>query len=913
MTNWEGLFAQVDELGNQTEYEYDAANRLILSRNAEGDETTYTYDEIGNRLTETNPLGHTTRFVYDELDRPIETIFHDGNSTTTTYDELGREIATTDEEGKTTQYEYDPLGRLTAVIDAAEQRTEYTYDLAGNLVQIKDANNNITRHEYDALNRRTATILPLGQRSTTVYDAVGNVSSFTNFKGDTIEYEYDRLNRLTSKQFVDDTSIDYTYTLTGQIETVTDLWGTTSYDYDVRDRLIEQINPDSQFIRYTYDAANNRTGVITSSDNVTYTYNPNNQLETVTSSLGETSYSYDAAGNLVQTLYPNNTAEIRTYDDLNRLTFLKNVTLDPDTKAETSVISSYDYTLDNVGNRLTVTEDDGRTVNYDYDDLYRLTQEEITDDGTIRTIDYTYDPIGNRLSRNDSELGLTTYAYNDNDWLLTEETNGAVTTYTYDDNGNILSEVNSATNKQTVYTWDDENRLVGAEITTDAGTKVTEYRYDADGVRVASVIDGVETRYLVDSNLQHAQVLEEYTPEGNIEVTYVRGHDLISQVRNGEESFYHVDGLGSTRALTNDEGNVTNVYIYDAYGNVINSSGSTENSYLYTGEQYDPQLQDYYLRARYYNPSTGRFTARDSFEGFMSDPLSLAKYPYVHGNPVNLTDPSGLFVGGGYFAPIAAISILAGLGFILGNSLATRSLRQDNAFPDYLITADPELANLSRQRISLSGSIALQAAKREIKRCSLLGDPNCGSLGVPIVVYGGRNFADHATHIFQAIRGRGYTRSRDNNPLAPAGTAPPFLARKNSSWSRDWYDSTRFCDDDMRNEYANRGFPFTWSGACDEYPFASVWQGGEINYQIGNSVSVKLVEFSESGRQGYFMSNFYSWAEVQADIPFLMWFGVIAVPQRGQDSFFVNRNGLANFISLGLSAPKQFQHPWNPL
>ncbi|MFP4253473.1 MAG: RHS repeat-associated core domain-containing protein [Halothece sp.] len=92
---------------------------------------------------------------------------------------------------------------------------------------------------------------------------------------------------------------------------------------------------------------------------------------------------------------------------------------------------------------------------------------------------------------------------------------------------------------------------------------------------------------------------------------------------------------------------VTNTSLYDAYGNLLNSTGTTVNPYRYAGEQYDPVLEHYYLRARYYDPSTGRFTSRDPFEGVQRQPLSLAKYPYAHGNPVNLTDPSGLFVGYG--------------------------------------------------------------------------------------------------------------------------------------------------------------------------------------------------------------------------------------------------------------------------
>ncbi len=78
--------------------------------------------------------------------------------------------------------------------------------------------------------------------------------------------------------------------------------------------------------------------------------------------------------------------------------------------------------------------------------------------------------------------------------------------------------------------------------------------------------------------------------------------------------------------LTDVSGNVTDVYDYDAFGNLIQQGGNTPNLYLYAGEQFDPDLQLYYLRARYLNPDTGRFWTRDPFEGFLDDPASLNGY-----------------------------------------------------------------------------------------------------------------------------------------------------------------------------------------------------------------------------------------------------------------------------------------------
>ena len=106
-------------------------------------------------------------------------------------------------------------------------------------------------------------------------------------------------------------------------------------------------------------------------------------------------------------------------------------------------------------------------------------------------------------------------------------------------------------------------------------------------------------------------------------------------------SVYLYDGHGSVVGLANESGVVTDTYAYDAFGNLIFSTGSTENYYRYCGEQFDETTGLYYLRARYMDTSTGRFISQDSYVGSISDPVSLHKYLYCSSNPVMNIDPSG--------------------------------------------------------------------------------------------------------------------------------------------------------------------------------------------------------------------------------------------------------------------------------
>jgi YD repeat-containing protein len=97
--------------------------------------------------------------------------------------------------------------------------------------------------------------------------------------------------------------------------------GTTTFSYDVRQRLIEQVDPGDRFLRYGYDAANNRNSIATSSGTTYFTYNKYKELKTVTdTNNGVTTYTYDKAGNLIQTNLPNGTVETKTYDLSDRLT-----------------------------------------------------------------------------------------------------------------------------------------------------------------------------------------------------------------------------------------------------------------------------------------------------------------------------------------------------------------------------------------------------------------------------------------------------------------------------------------------------------------------------------------------------------------------------------------------------------------
>ena len=344
-----------------------------------------------------------------------------------------------------------------------------------------------------------------------------------------------------------------------------------------------------------------------------------------------TLYEYDENGNRSAVRYANGSVVSYKYDEVNRL--ISEKALDK----QGGLVAQYEYTLGAAGERTKVEELD-RTVEYTYDALYRLTGEKITAaDGTVTEYTYAYDNVSNRILKTENGAE-TTYTYN----VLNQLTAETGVTYQYDDAGNLIS-VTSGT-KSTLYVYNAENKLIRATVQEGNSVSVEEYEYDYAGNRSSktTTVNGVsETVKYLNDNSVLTNVFAEFDDNGNVLCYYTIGSDLISQERNNVVSIYLYDGHGSVRGLIDSTGTLTDTYNYDAFGNLLDKTGTTVNNYLYCGEQFDSATGLYYLRARYMNPSTGTFITQDTYAGTIFDPASLHKYLYANANPVMNIDPSG--------------------------------------------------------------------------------------------------------------------------------------------------------------------------------------------------------------------------------------------------------------------------------
>jgi RHS repeat-associated protein len=485
----------------------------------------------------------------------------------------------------------DEVGRVVRASDPLGNSVRAEYDAMDRVVRATDARGGVTAITYDA-HGNTLTVRDARDLASHVftYDERSRVETYTDPLGKTETYNYDGMGNLTSK--VDREN------------------QTTAYTYDALNRLKTITYADSSTVTITWDAGNRpRQFVGSSSGAISRDYDNLDRLTREVSPQGQVDYEYDAAGRREQFTVLGETPVSYSYDAANRLTQIA------------QAANTVGFTYDAANRRDTVTLPNGIVGTHTFDDAGQLLSIVYTDGMTaIGDVTYTYDLAGLRIGQGGSltkQVAPPTVAsatYNAANRL----TNWGGTALGYDDNGNLTS-LGSNT-----FTWNARNELVAASNGSSAFT------YDVLGRRSSRTVASVTTEYLHDG-LNPALVNDDFMLGGlGLDQTYA------SVSSSGTTSFVR-DALGSTRLLTDENGDSVATYSYSPYGKAA-KTGTAASTFQFTGRENDGASELQYNRARYYSPDINRFISED--------PIGLAGglnlHAYVSGRPIDTTDPEGL-------------------------------------------------------------------------------------------------------------------------------------------------------------------------------------------------------------------------------------------------------------------------------
>ena len=600
-------------------YAYDAAHRLTQIQDGLGNRIVYTLDAIGNRTREqvfdsNNVLARTRSRAYDTLNRLAQEIGAQAQTTTYGYDGNGNATSVSDPLSHTTGNSYDALNRLVQVLDPASGVTRYAYDGANNLSQVTDPRGLATVYTYDGLGNLTKQVSPDAGITTSTFDPAGNLLTKIDARGVNASYSVDALNRVVSVVYSKSDAASETQTYTydsganakGRLTKLVDSAAITMWTYTAQGRVASKAQT---------------MGGVTHA--LTYGYNGSGQLASLTTPSGQV-IGYGYANNRVASVTVNGTAlatgisvfpfgqaegwqwgnaeyTFRRFDTDGRLASWE-------FRNGTSVLRN-DLSFDTAG-RITAVADRNLPAlsgAYQYDAVDRLTVAQQGDPVT-HTQQFSYDAMGNRQNATiDGSLANLYYATGSNQLqqmigFVSPGYLGGTTALTYIyNNANRMLQVQSGGVTLSTYAVNG----LGQRVQKVVGVATTQFVYDEQG-RLLGEYDGL-------GKLIEETVWLDDMPIATLRPTGVAGTPTPINVY-----YVHADHLGSPRAVTRPSDNAImwrwdNI---DPFGaNVPNESPSGLETFQYglrfPGQYYDAETGTNYNYFRDYDPGIGRYERVD--------------------------------------------------------------------------------------------------------------------------------------------------------------------------------------------------------------------------------------------------------------------------------------------------------------
>ncbi len=572
-----------DAMGNTITFVYNSTNGTTQVTDRDSHTTTYTWNvNEPNQYCVTlvtDPLGHTQSNQYDanydmtqyqdglsdtsvfNFNAGTNTLHSvaDGNGATTSfgYPTPGSQNQyypqnQTDPQGNQTDYAYDSNGNLqSATNHVTHTGLSYNYYPNGTIKTETDADNNVTTFTYDPQTGGNLIAVtppsPLGAISLTFDPQNSRVKSVTDGDGNKTSYVYDALDRIKTITYNGNATISYNYDADGNLQTLVDNTGTTTFKYDTLNRLTKKILPDGTIFLTGYDPTGNLTGFTDGSESIVYKYDQANRMYNLLDNGALTIYTYDNANRKTLIQYPNGTGMAIGYDKAGHETSNVGGTMDSKGNILTTYDSfSYSYYQGQAATALLQTVSFLDPTNWQsgtyytrtmtYDTQNRLTDVDVTYQGQSQEIQgfkYGYDANGNRLSFTQVAPAITaSYSYTGGNELQSDTINGVTTNFSFDGNGNQTGETGGPT---LAYNGKEQTKSIGSNSYTYSGpdqrdqVQINSTTLDYSGPGLSQQSDSSGTTYFTRCSC-----------------------GLLNNERmpNGNRYYYLFDGLGSVVGMT---------------------------------------------------------------------------------------------------------------------------------------------------------------------------------------------------------------------------------------------------------------------------------------------------------------------------------------------------------------------------
>lgn len=589
------MLTATDALGTlYLKNEYDSAGRVVKQWDADGNLRTFEYSDGTTKYT--NAEGDVSTFTWDQGKRITRIQDAAGGDTKLSYDKQGRTTKSESPEG-TVSYSYDKYGNVTSETLPDGNVWKYTWTASGELLSETDPLGRTTTHTVDGQGLTTSTIRPDGSVLKYTYTEGGDLATVTHPSGAIERFSYDDRGNLTEHSSPAGRITRYAYDAANRMVSSTDPAGSvTTYGYDAGDRMVSSIDPLGRVTSYTYNA-NGQPLTETAPDGgiTTFTWDTGTRLATVT----------DPEGGVTAYIYNTEDAVTSITDPLGGATKYRVDPMGRATQVTDPLGGVWDVTLDQAGRATKHTDPEGRANKTGYDELGQVVSET---DGEGGTWEYVYDAVGNLTEATDPEGGKATYTYDDLDRLIeTVDPDGRVTSTEYDADGHQIAIIDPV-GGTTGYTVDADGVILTVTnalgntttVEHDAAGNITaqidplgnriELEYDAAGQLVLSRdANGGETRFEYDAAGRQSTITD---PAGNrTEQRYDKAGRTVATVdASGDTTQYAYDKAGRQISTTDPEGRQVR-YSYDDAGQLVKVvegdtelSGTTQYAYTKAGE-----------------------------------------------------------------------------------------------------------------------------------------------------------------------------------------------------------------------------------------------------------------------------------------------------------------------------------------